>query len=286
MFVEINKKDYSELAYMFSRGFTAKILDGTYMNYLDYLNGYIGLNTRSTQLIEFIDQLFKFLSKNYRCEYIYKNAIASKILLGRHSLNTSVMFNEMIVGQSKADLVLLNGTSTVYEIKTELDSLDRLKSQIDSYLDIFDYTYVVTYKNNIDRINKIIPQQVGIIILSDKYTLRTVKQATSNKENTNSSKIFDILRKSEYQSIIKNVYGKIPNVPNTLIYQECKKLFAELKPIDAHDHMVNSLKKRKINNYQKELVEQLPDSLKLLALYENYNKNECNKIREALFSPF
>jgi len=32
--------------------------------------------------------MYSYLLKEYRCEYIYKNFITQKILLGRHSLNT------------------------------------------------------------------------------------------------------------------------------------------------------------------------------------------------------
>ena len=43
---------------------------------------------------EFYDFLYSKLEKSYRSEYIYKNAIANKILLGVHSLNTSYMLTE------------------------------------------------------------------------------------------------------------------------------------------------------------------------------------------------
>lgn len=47
------------------------------------------------------------------------NVIANKILLGKHSLNTSHMLSEFRVGYNKADVVIINGTSSVYEIKSE-----------------------------------------------------------------------------------------------------------------------------------------------------------------------
>ena len=77
---------------------------------------------------DLFDSIFdRLTSKDYRHEFIYKSVIAHKILLGRHSLNTAVLLNEFRVGDCKADVVVINGTSNVYEIKSERDSLCRLK---------------------------------------------------------------------------------------------------------------------------------------------------------------
>ncbi|MEI9986083.1 MAG: sce7726 family protein [Aliidongia sp.] len=53
-------------------------------------------------------------------------SVTQKILMGKHSLRTASMLNEFRAGSCKADLVILNGTATVYEIKSERDSLTRL----------------------------------------------------------------------------------------------------------------------------------------------------------------
>lgn len=73
-------------------------------------------------LESFFNDVYKILLKNYRNEYIYRSIIIKKILLGIHSLNTAHLINECRVGNSKADCVILNGTSTVYEIKTQFDT--------------------------------------------------------------------------------------------------------------------------------------------------------------------
>ena len=58
-----------------------------------------------------------------RDEYVYRAAVTHKILMGTHSLKTASMLTEFRTGSSKADLVILNGTATVYEIKSERDSI-------------------------------------------------------------------------------------------------------------------------------------------------------------------
>jgi hypothetical protein len=69
-----------------------------------------------------------------RDEYVYKTALVRNILLGRHSFQTASMLNEFRVGECKADLAILNGTATVYEVKSERDSLSRLERQLIAYL--------------------------------------------------------------------------------------------------------------------------------------------------------
>ncbi len=60
--------------------------------------------------------LYNYL-KVYRNEYFYKNTILNKLLLGRHSINTTTALSEMPIGKSIADFILLNGKGVVDEIK-------------------------------------------------------------------------------------------------------------------------------------------------------------------------
>ncbi len=220
---------------------------------------------------EFFDLVYSILLKNYRNEYIYKNVITSKILLGRHSLNTSQMLTEFRVGTNIADLVLLNGSSTVYEIKSEYDSFTRLQKQVETYLEIFDYVNVITSHTQAMRLNNILPGKVGILVLTERNSISTIRKAISNKESTNPEILFDSLRKAEYTSIIKNYFGSIPDVPNTQIYNVCKKLFCEIPPVMVHDLTIKILKER-INSIRlTEYIEKVPSSVSAYAL------SVCNK---------
>src|SRR3984885_3867291 len=90
------------------------------------------------------DAAFALLRREgYRHEYIYRAALTHKILLGKHSLQTASMMNEFRVGDCKADLAILNGTATVYEVKSERDSLARLQRQIAAYTTVFSRVYVI-----------------------------------------------------------------------------------------------------------------------------------------------
>jgi len=217
-------------------------------------------------LRDFYDGLFARLFKEYRNEYIYKNAIADKVLLGRHSLNSSFMLTEFRAGNCKADTVILNGSSTVYEIKSTYDSVNRLERQLTAYHQIFDLINVITSEDQLPKVSQIVTDSVGLMVLSDRYTISTIRDAASQKTKVDASVIFDSLRKPEYISIIKKRFGLIPDVPNTKIYSECKALFAQLEPQVAHDEMVKVLKQRGNCCSLREFITQVPDSLKAASL--------------------
>jgi hypothetical protein len=76
-----------------------------------------------------ISVAYRHLNEHYRSEYYYKNTIANKLLIERHDLNQTTLINEFRIGGSIADLVMVNGVNTVYEIKTELDSPENYRSK-------------------------------------------------------------------------------------------------------------------------------------------------------------
>ncbi|WP_415061283.1 sce7726 family protein [Bdellovibrio sp.] len=221
---------------------------------------------------------FTHLKKNYRNEYIYKNAIAKNILLGKHSLNTSFMLQEFRIGKCKADTLVLNGTANVYEIKSELDSLDRLQKQIDTYTQVFDMVHVITYPGQGEKIKQVVPKSIGVMELSRKNSISILREAKSGKKNIVPSMLFDSLRKSEYQAIIRDYYGHEPIVPNTQAYQVYKDLFVKIKPSEAHDLAVTYLKKRGDSILLKDFISSVPECFKSLSISAHFSKDEIDEI--------
>src|ERR1700722_10142524 len=138
------------------------------------------------------DAAFVLLKREgYRHEYIYKAALAHKILLGKHSLQTASMMNEFRVGECKADIAILNGTATVYEIKSERDSLSRLERQVTAYAKVFAQVYVIAAEDHIDAVLKSVPKAVGILRLTSRYQISTLREAVDQPGNTSPAPIFD-----------------------------------------------------------------------------------------------
>ena len=225
-------------------------------------------------LCEFFERLFALLFRSYRNEYIYKNAIANKILLGKHSLNTSFMLTEFRAADCKADAIILNGTSNVYEIKSEFDNLNRLKRQLSAYKLIFDHVHVITSVEQLQKVKQEVDESVGLMVLGDRQAISTVRNSQSMKHRTKPETIFDSFRKHEYTQVIKKKFGHLPDVPNTRIYTECKTLFCKLPPEDAHDAMVWVLKQRGDICALREFVTSVPPSLKALSLSCKLSRKE------------
>lgn len=83
---------------------------------------------RSKTYAGLIRGAYAAISKDYRCEYVYKNELVN-LLLRRYGTRSTVYFSEFRVGSSIADMVMFNGESKVFEIKTEYDSPRRLDRQ-------------------------------------------------------------------------------------------------------------------------------------------------------------
>jgi hypothetical protein len=204
--------------------------------------------------------------EGYRHEYIYKAALTHKILLGKHSLHTASMLNEFRVGECKADLAILNGTSTVYEVKSERDSLHRLVRQINAYVKVFAQVYVIAAENHVNAVFGSVPEEVGVLLLNNRHQISTLREAANRPEYTSPAAIFDSIRTEEARLILQ-LYGvRIPEVPNTLLNSTLRQLFVELDACKVHNGMVQVLQKTRNLLPLSELVAQLPPSLYTAAL--------------------
>ncbi|MBT4289340.1 MAG: sce7726 family protein [Deltaproteobacteria bacterium] len=262
--LNINQNYYSAL----SRFFSPKVLDSIvetgaspFLTEVCKKSGLVDQLPLSTSFGSFLDLVHKFLFRNYRNEYIYKNAIANKILLGKHSLNTAQMLTEFRAGKCKADVVILNGSSTVYEIKSEYDSFKRLEKQISEYLKVFDQIYVITSDHQIKELTQLLPSQIGILSLTRGNTIKTIRESFSNLQNIKADIMFNSLRKSEYINVIQDHFGFVPDVPNTQLFKECKKLYCNIPIETANKLTVQALKNRTHNSILKRYIKIIPSSL-------------------------
>jgi len=213
------------------------------------------------------DTAFTLLEKEgNRDEYIYKSALTRKILLGKHSLRSASMLTEFRVGRCKADLVILNGTATVYEVKSERDSLSRLEQQIIDYSKVFAQIYVIAGENHVDAVMSSVPKDVGVMRLNSRFQISRLREATGKPEFTSPAAIFDSIRTVEARMILQYRGVSVPAVPNTELRSVLRKLFIELSPCAAHEGMVQVLKTTRNLLPLSDLVEKLPLSLQAAAL--------------------
>ncbi|WP_196794101.1 sce7726 family protein [Corynebacterium durum] len=232
---------------------------------------------------EIFDEAFHILkATGNRDDYVYRTALIQKILLGRHSLNTATLLNETRIGRRKVDLGILNGTSTAYEIKSERDSLNRLLPQLSSYEKVFARVNVVTSENHLKHITELAPKHVGLILLSKRFTLQTIREASEDPNRLDSLSILDVLRTSEAKDVLANLERGIPEVPNTQIRTELAGVFKNLPPKLVHDQMVTTIRINRSQHNLASFVDSVPSSLKAAALTTPLNSDEQTGLREAI----
>lgn len=229
---------------------------------------------------------FSHLRKSgLRNEYIYQSAIIKNVLMGKHSLRTASMMREFRTSGSRADVVILNGTSTVYEIKSERDGLQRLQKQMDDYGKIFARLYVIAAEDHVDAVFNTVPEHVGVMCLRRWNRISTLREAIDRPDQVDPVEILGSLRRSEALSILKRLGIPKPDVPNTQVFRVLKEIFADLESSCVHAAMVEVLKKSRTQCSLEQTVENLPASLHAATLMYKLKKSSGERLASALQTP-
>jgi len=257
----------------------------------DYVNTFERIRkhttvSKNTTNSELLNNIYNKLSHSYRSEYVYKNTLINKKLIKEYSLKTTIALNEFKIGSSIADFVLLNGKARVFEIKTELDGLNKLEKQIADYYTFATEVYIVTSSKHLKKILNIYKEsKVGIIELTKKNILKEVKPAISNTDLLDHTAIFKTLRKNEYIKVLESNSVEIPNVPNTLFFKECLNITKEINIIEFQKTAIKVLKKRNIKNPDLLKDKRIPDYLKHICYSLNLSKSEYEELNSFLKKP-
>jgi len=269
--------ELKNLSKVFNSNMLNEVANGNLISIKEIATSFFPFDHENFSLREFYDRSFKLLSENYANEYVFKNLIANKILRGRHSLNTATMLSEFRVGMNKADCVILNGKSICYEIKTDYDSLFRLNDQLNSYQQLFDEVYIVCSKKYEDIILKEIPSHFGVITLTSKLTLKTLRKASPKVTLLNRDLLIGSMRQNEYKMLAEEISGETINLPNMLIFEKCNSIIQSYRDEEElNKKYIRILKKSRRNNGI--FIEQLPNSLTNAAVSYKFNKKELNTL--------
>lgn len=232
------------------------------------------------------DSAFEALKcDGWRDEYVYRAALTQKILMGRHNLRTACMLSEFRVGSCKADIAILNGTTTVYEIKSERDSLARLENQIENYRKVFASVYVIAGETHVESVLKATSPDVGVVSLSRRFHISTRREAHNDPSRVCPNTVFDALRTAEIQAILADNGQSVTDVPNTRLRAELRKKFVSLAPTVIHSGMLRTLKRTRDIAGLESLTSKLPESLHAAALSVPLRKADHDRLVEAVNTP-
>jgi hypothetical protein len=229
------------------------------------------------------DAAFAVLRRSgLRDEYVFRAALTHNILLGTHSLNTASMLTEFRAGNCKADLAILNGTGTVYEIKSDRDSLARLTNQVANYRKVFAKIYVIAGEAHVEEVLLSVPPEVGVMSLVRWDRIQTLREAADRPDLVCPVTIFESLRSAEARAILRDLKVPVPDVPNTMQHAAMRECFARLQPDEVHRHMVATLKRTRNLAPLGPLIDQLPSSLQPAALSIQVRRADYERLVDAV----
>lgn len=221
---------------------------------------------------------FEILSRRYRGEYIYKNGLVSKLVFGRHSPATASALLEIPMGSSCADLMVVNGTTTVYEIKTDLDQFSRLDVQLRDYSTRAEHVFVVTSEKRAELAIARAPENVGVLGLRRNGSFATFREAKSNLGRLESAHLFGMLRPREASAVLHRLVGWEAPTDQAAAWN------GSLRPRVAHSEVVSQLRMRSTSIQGLVIDPRFPRSLRALAYLEEHSRIGVERMRSRLTS--
>ena len=195
-------------------------------------------------LQDLIDYSYELLVNNYRNEYVYKSTLLNDFVLKHHSLDNTIILNEFRINNSIADVVLINGTNKVFEIKTELDNLERLESQVIDYYKVFSEVYLVTHHSLYHKYAHFLQDTVGILLYTEEGNIEEVKKAQVVRTFLDIKTMMATLRRAEYMKLVKSLVGFVPDATPVYMYTECLKVLLQFTPKEVQVAYQEILKQR------------------------------------------
>lgn len=151
--------------------------------------------------------------------------------------NNGIIGYEVMYGSSRrvADMVFISGGhSYAIEIKSEFDSIARLKGQLQEYHTLFDYILIFSAPNHIDAINAVLPEYVGLYSINKTGILRKQRQKL-NRHVQKSEMLISIP-----SATVKNDFA----IKGKLTSDEIRTVVSKRSFKTIHDYFINYYKER------------------------------------------
>lgn len=152
-----------------------------------------------------------------------------------NTINFKSLF-EIKIGNRIADCVWLSvdksqpKSTIVFEIKSDKDNLKRLELQVKMYQKAFTRVVVFTTKKHLNNVLKIYEDtEIGIAIL-DSDVIKYIQAPKGCEKYLDYKTIFSMLRKKEFETLVIEFYGELPETTDFTHYEICFE-FIELIPI-------------------------------------------------------
>jgi len=286
----MNKNNYTKMERMrsyssvFSRSMVTDVIKYNDFSRLNVLFHRYDDEIGNLTYIDYLKFLYKTIKKNYRCEYVYKNEIINNLLLKKYGTQNTIAINEYKVGNSIADLVMFNGVSRAFEIKTEYDTTKRLEQQLEDYSKLFQQCYIVVPKELLSKYEGFVSENIGIVVLfieRDKVKLKEVRKSTVDNY-IDVSILIRSVRTSEYKNIVFTHFGRLPDVSCYEMFDACEEWMRKIPQVELNKLFLTEIKKRKSST---QLLEALPTEIRQIGLSMNLSKEQSFILLKKLSNP-
>ncbi len=150
-----------------------------------------------------------------------------KKLRRHHAAPDTLVVDELGLkhGRRRADIAVVNGHLSGFEIKSEQDSLCRLEEQVGAYNAVFDRATVIAGSRHLTNVSKIVPSWWGIMVAVEgrrrAIHFETVRQVAWNP-STDDFAVAQLLWRSEAQEELlkRGVTGQILSQRRSVLYRE------------------------------------------------------------------
>jgi hypothetical protein len=137
----------------------------TTLDYFDKLRMVLASTVNPPNLSEYSKQGLHWLINELLLEHYKGESILKAKLVDKFIENDVTAAFEIKVNSSRVDFLTVNGDSKSFEIKSELDNLQKLAKQIGDYEKVFDYNYIVIDEKHYTKALQLIPNRYGVFVL-------------------------------------------------------------------------------------------------------------------------
>lgn len=270
-----------QAAALFSAATFRPVLSGSHTGRIDLLVESLrsGIAPAAKTNGEVVDQAYRHLAAHYRSEYVYKNLIASKLLVGRHRAANAALIHEFRVGDAVADCVMVNGAASVYEIKTELDKPDKLARQLAEYFRAFLLVNVVVHSSDADKYLSLLAHDpTGIVVVGSRRRLSVAQEAQSFAGELDTRVMFNALRQNEAAHALAACGIEPPDLPNGVRYSHYLALAKTIPPSEFQAAFAAALKNRRLKAVEL-LKEPTYETLRSLIVQLNPTPQQEQRLR-------
>ena len=223
-------------------------------------------------IMDVLNQYYIQLLTYYKNEYVYKNILINNIT-NEMNLNRFSLISEMDIGiDSRVDIALFGDTSEAYEIKTDLDTLNRLDKQLHDYSKGFEKIWILTSEKQVENISKRTGDKFGIKYINQNNKIELFREAKGGIDSITHAGLFSLLKQKEYMQLLKRHYGRIPNHNTNQGKEAMINMFKNIDIKTVNQYTIEIISHRVNLNKLLYLLSELPNSLLSICLSNQVQK--------------